>query len=68
MSATILTIAAFHAIPIILTGLLVGTRKSVDIAAVVMCVVAVVAGSIDYAVWDLAAVGIAWVYMKRRLL
>ena len=63
----VLLIAALHAIPIVLIGLVVQKKWSVDITALIMCFVAIATGSPRYILVDLVAVGIAWILMRNDL-
>lgn len=62
-----LLIAAAHAIPVVLLGLIVPKRAVVNITAIIMCIVAIATGNPRYMVMDLLAVGLAWILMSKDL-
>lgn len=67
MSIVVLLIAAAHAIPIVWVGKKTQRRESVDRAAKIMCVVAIVTGAIVFTLLDLLVIGIAWRWTRSKL-
>lgn len=57
---TVLFLAAIHAIPILIVGLVTGSRSTLNLVTLFMCVIAVIVGGSRYAFIDLLVVGISY--------
>lgn len=57
---TVLFLAAIHALPILIVGLVTGSRSTLNLVTLFMCVIAVIIGGNRYAGIDLLAIGISY--------
>ena len=62
---TYLFLALAHAAPILVVGFVATKRGALHVAGGVMCGIALLIGSPDFVVFDLAAVGLAWAAMAQ---
>lgn len=60
----VMFVAALHMIPLFVVAFLNPRISALNITAVVMCVIALFLGNIDYLIWDLLAIALAYFIAK----